>query len=696
MSRILRSLLQNLYNNPSLVKGRLYSRFYRKEYNAVKNLSLIKRLESITFSTRQYSNSSSFEPSKLIINKVDDDEIKSHGEDAVASVVERTDDSELAEDELEHLLPSQRQKHHSDLLLTKISESQTTHDVLYTYKRHRDVMNVRHYLETLKQLSNLVCKGIESGAILSETEDFRDLCHEIYRSTRRMELDELMSTLKYLCRLEVPSESKLIQSVLQMLKYYINDLELRQLIFLEFLLKKMPLTTLSDALRTALPILIENCLKPETLVNLSLMDLSQILSICVHGKVRNTGMVLKEIYKRGRIDKPSLAMTFIWNLSDIHIKWEKMILLTKEDILTREVLIKECIETLSRDISSLTQQQVETTLSKLCEAYEKRDICCYNEHFLQAVSDFIVHEKLGFVKVAHFIRKFLKMNYHCEKLTHYMMNLVLECPQDVPDARVGVIPLISFLSACDQHPSNVNDVLDILMDHKSVKLDPEDFYRKPLLVISQELLSLGYYHHTLVKIITNPDSLRLYMSRYDNDNTNHKRLLEVDVALDKLFNSTERVPDMFLENGRSLLRKQLPSKSGLKSILHQILGEPQPLISGVLTDSYIYIDHVLVLDEKGYPVQLTPPETESQTNVSASSLEIPDNCTRVAILDIGSSYVYKPGDILVGPARLKQKLLELEGFTVVCLLQSVIYRYQPDEKALYVKRELANAGIAFK
>lgn len=69
---------------------------------------------------------------------------------------------------------------------------------------------------------------------------------------------------------------------------------------------------------------------------------------------------------------------------------------------------------------------------------------------------------------------------------------------------------------------------------------------------------------------------------------------------------------------------------------------------------------------------------------------------RIAILDIGSSHTYRPGDHMNGHTRLKQKLLKARGFTVVVMLQSAIFRHPQEEKVLYVKRELINAGVVFR
>ncbi|XP_045603661.1 uncharacterized protein [Procambarus clarkii] len=693
MSRILRTFLQNLYGTPGVFRAQLHHKLYRTEYNIAKNCSQINRLAYTPSSIRCYSSSSTYETTKRINNKFDKDRVKHDGNHALTSVLP---DNDFVEENLENLLPSQRQKHYSDILLTKIYECQTADEVFDIYKQHREVMNVRHLLTTMRQLNDLVFQGVEDGAVLHEMEDFRDLCHEIYGSARRMEADELIEVLKYLCRLEVSPESKLIQCILQMLKHFINDLEVKQLMFLDFLLKKMPLTALSDALLTAIPILIENCLKPEMLVDYSLSELSHLLSICSRGLVRNIGIILQEIYKRGSITKLSSAMTIIWNLTEMQTRKGTKSLLTKEDILAREVIMKECLEAVAKDISSLNNQQMETTLTKVYDAYEKRDVCCYNEHFLHAVSKYAVQKQLDFVKVAHLIRKLMRMNYHSEELANYMVELVLSHPQDVPEARVSVMPLLSIMSTCDAPPSGCSDALDILMEHKSMRLNTDDFFKKPLLLIVQDLFNLGYCHEGLVNIITNPDTLRIYLSKYSKEDVNHRRLLEVDMALDKLFNSHERVPKTFVDNGKRLVLNQLPSRSDLKFILHQVLDEPEHLISGVVTDSGIYIDHLLVLDEERHPVLLNLPEVKFERNISTSFLEIPEGFTRIAVLDIGSSHVYKPSDRLSGPARLKEKLLESEGYTVLNLLQPVIFRHHAEERFLYVKRELMNAGIAFR
>ncbi|XP_071513059.1 uncharacterized protein [Panulirus ornatus] len=696
MSRILRTFLQTLDFTPVTLKGLPFTKFSAKKYSAFKNVLLDKRLESAPLTVRCFSSANTFGPYELGNNKTDDDQIKSHNEDRLASRSQNLESQLMKEKDFENLLPSQQQKRYNDLLLNKIYECHTAYEVFEIYKRHKDVMNVQHHLAVVRQLNDLVAKGYEDGIKIREKDDFRDLCHQIHACSRRLELEELVSVLKYFIRLEIDPESKLIQTILQMLRHYVNDLNLKQMVFLEFLLKKMPPTTLSDALLTALPILIDNGLKEQEMKDLTLLELSKILGLCVRGTGRQTGMVLQEIYERGSINTAFPAVNIIWTLAKMHMTPGRRFLVSKEDVLTREILMKECLETVAKNLTSLTSQQIETTLTKLSEAYENRDHCCYNESFLHAVSTHAICECLSFEKIAHIIRKFLKMNYHAEDLVHHMIKMVLDCPQAVLEARIGVLPLLTSIAACEHHPSNTNDALDILLNHRSVGLDKEDYFKRPLLWIALYLLTVGHYNHKVLELLTDPDTLSIYMSRYSKESASQKRLLEVDQALCDLYPSSARVPEIFLENGRRLVRDQPSSRSNLKFILHQILNEPDYLISGLVTNNDIFVDHLLVLDDEGHLVKLKPTKSSLESNISIDSLEIPENYSRIAILDIGSSHSYKPGDHLNGHTRLKQKLLKARGFTVIVILQSAVFRHPQEEKVLYVKRELINGGVVFR
>lgn len=213
----------------------------------------------------------------------------------------------------------------------------------------------------------------------------------------------------------------------------------------------------------------------------------------------------------------------------------------------------------------------------------------------------------------------------------------------------------------------------------------------PSLSLALDLLSIGYYHHPLLEILTSEDFLSLYMGKYSRSNVTMKQLLQLHQILTILGKSHLRVPAEYLKDVRLLKRDQTLSSSDLISRLHQILEEPRLVLSGVLTDDDLYIDHLIIIDEEGKPVMVTE-SFPSQGNTRIDALNIPENTKRIAILDIKSTDTYGPTNLLKRFVRVDEQLLEASGFTVVPILQSRVNQLTVDEKNLYIKSLLESAG----
>ncbi|MPC26972.1 hypothetical protein E2C01_020125 [Portunus trituberculatus] len=167
-----------------------------------------------------------------------------------------------------------------------------------------------------------------------------------------------------------------------------------------------------------------------------------------------------------------------------------------------------------------------------------------------------------------------------------------------------------FSALCDQLYSQcrrmeVDDWLNLLKylcllrvpaTSKLCQVALQEYYKKPLLQVAVELLSVEYYHPQLMQILTSPDTLSLFMSKYHKENINHSRLVDVDQALGRLVSSPHRVPETFLEPGRRLRASQQPTRSFLKAMLHQILPDPSYLMSGLLSGGGIFIAQTKMAD----------------------------------------------------------------------------------------------------
>lgn len=72
-----------------------------------------------------------------------------------------------------------------------------------------------------------------------------------------MKTNDIIEMLKVFTYFKIPTNSILTQSLLQMIRTTINEISLRDIIFIVFLLKKMDSTPLRDALLIALPLVFQ-------------------------------------------------------------------------------------------------------------------------------------------------------------------------------------------------------------------------------------------------------------------------------------------------------------------------------------------------------------------------------------------------------------------------------------------------------
>lgn len=69
----------------------------------------------------------------------------------------------------------------------------------------------------------------------------------------------------------------------------------------------------------------------------------------------------------------------------------------------------------------------------------------------------------------------------------------------------------------------------------------------------------------------------------------YKLLLRIHQALVTFGPNSLRVPEKYLQKARTFARERPPSKSDLRVRLHQILDNPDHLVSSVIADNDVYI-----------------------------------------------------------------------------------------------------------
>lgn len=210
-----------------------------------------------------------------------------------------------------------------------------------------------------------------------------------------IEVNDTIDALKVITYMGAPSNSTIIQVLLQLIRHNVNDLSLQQIIFLDFLLSHHDGAPLVEALRLALPMVfeIQFPIKVDRDNLTQLVECFQYISKkdvsarCVEDNVKSL------LNYKEEIDVKS-AMSIIWSICEL-----------KADEFF-EPLLTKVINSLILNIDSLSYSEIETTLSKLLRKYTPVLKFYYNETLCDVAANYLIDNNLGFDAAVYLQKRF--------------------------------------------------------------------------------------------------------------------------------------------------------------------------------------------------------------------------------------------------------------------------------------------------
>lgn len=211
-----------------------------------------------------------------------------------------------------------------------------------------------------------------------------------------IEVYDTVDALKVITYMGAPSNSTIVQVLLQLIRHNVNDLSLQQIIFLDFLLSHHESVPLVEALRLALPMVfeIQFPIKVDRDNLTQLVECFQYVSKkdvserCIEAHVK---YLLR--YKEDMDAKST--MSIIWSICEM-----------KADEFF-EPLLTKAINSLILNIDSLSYSEIETTLSKLLKKYTPVLKFYYSETLCDVAANYIIDNDLGFDSAVYLQRRFI-------------------------------------------------------------------------------------------------------------------------------------------------------------------------------------------------------------------------------------------------------------------------------------------------
>ncbi|XP_047115538.1 uncharacterized protein LOC124795518 isoform X1 [Schistocerca piceifrons] len=565
-----------------------------------------------------------------------------------------------------------------DLLMQNLKCTTDPKSLMEVVKVHHSIMNNKHVMQALRSLFELSKSESSHQAkqFVIQSAEFHKLCHTLKLQSRSLEINETIEALKIVSFLGLPSSSPLIQVLLQLVRYNVNELSLQHIVFLEFILKKFDSCPLVDALNIALPIVFEIQL-PIKLDRENPSHMAEMLQYAVRNSLSDSIVSLLIDRLTGtchKMDKKT-AENITWVLLDVD-----------RPVLSIPFLLRQTLNIVSENINSLSFDEVHALVSKVVKKYLKTSGNFYHEEFLDSCASYVIEKRCTLEKTCWILKKLTRLGHSSIKLLDYIANIVANDPNVLESAEPNTIfALTSGMSSANYGTKYWNVIEKSILKNKIME---EDKIELPWIKFTLELASLGCFHPPLLRRIFEEQFLRKFLAR-DYNLLDHLQLLMLFQAVITLFPSYSGPlpPDDIIQKA-SRLNGDNVNEFPLKGALEHGLGGASYLQTRFTTKLGHFIDHVIVMRKGGYPVAVNHSKDQEPMKQLIEDLIIPPDSKVILVLAFHRGCYTLNCKRLRGHFDMMCKGLEAMGYAVVPVSLSLWSDIPDYEKIPYLMQNI--------
>lgn len=207
-----------------------------------------------------------------------------------------------------------------------------------------------------------------------------------------------MNTVKCLSYLGVSVKSNIMQIMLQLLSKMINEMNLQQITFFQFLLKDLSHCPLVEALKLSLPIIFE-------------IQIRYKMENSVYWQVEYLKYTTKYGLSQDNFD--FIMSRIIQNINQLDSKIAKELLLClyHKNYKTKNFInvINKCSHIFINNIEYMTSQDIEVILSKMINKYLTESDVFYDEQFINETVEHLINKEESFESMGYILKKFNKI-----------------------------------------------------------------------------------------------------------------------------------------------------------------------------------------------------------------------------------------------------------------------------------------------
>lgn len=510
---------------------------------------------------------------------------------------------------------------------------------------------------------------------LTNHSGFDKMCHMMKFKAPRMEVNDLVASLKVLNYFGLKSESLLVQRILNLLKDQINELTPNQLLFLSFLLSKMNKTPLIEALEIAIPVVFD-------------LNLSQKMD---HNNVTELADLLYYMASTPMKFKPKNMTSVITALTlhglNLNLKEARSVILSilafRDFEPVYEKLFDNCMKIVNRNYMSMTFEEIEEILLKLNIKIHAGEDYFYNENFYNNCANFVVAQDVGNLKASYILKKFNSVTFVNYKLLDYIDRTIVDNHSLLSSSNAaGLMTFAVGFSNANYKSENWEIFKSLLHENPLLHNEKRNL---PMIRFAVTMMALGFQSNILLEKIFNSEYLEESLNR-DEYRANHIQLLLLWQTVKLLLpDYVGPLPEQrFIDEAILVNRSKLVYK-GFLDILANILGGNEFIQTNVLSSHGHCLDFVVAFDNNENPIAM-PCKINNFDELPTSQVK-----PVVVFFNTKRSCSMNYPQKLRATFDLQQRTIEALGIRTVNIFTDNLNKMSQNEKLDYTEREIRYA-----
>ncbi|KAJ8678872.1 hypothetical protein QAD02_014659 [Eretmocerus hayati] len=547
--------------------------------------------------------------------------------------------------------------------------------------QNKDLYDANHIIQALSLMQKYYKENQVPISIIHNSDDFVQLCKILQSHLLKLDTYQATEALKILNQLRVSGSTRIIQSLLQIIRCSLNELVLEQVYFLTFLLDRMEENPLTKAILCALP----QVFMAQVKVQLDKDDLRELSSALIyaskHIEDKDTIEFILDATD-GNYDSLDLdsALKIFWALGDI-----------KSSSVAYTSLLDKCQLFLmeeSKPGSSLDGPKIFRTLMVMADKVFEGQSHFYNSVVVHNLTNRFLECNYRLDQGLLVLNKLIKIKHVCLPLIDHLLWEVHNNHQFLSVCNpFAISSLVRGLAMANYKPQCWEETKELILKNYTRIVDMMNLF-----YLAVDLAALGCFDHDLLKLVFS-EFHNPYLLARDSMYT-LKRLYQCVRTLHPAYDGPWPSQLMIFSFMEMEHHSEVNNKF-LLSCFEKIFGCSSLIKCNVKTELGHHIDFLVVLQD-GIPVVVESkhPNVESSSS-NVEDLDIPYDFERLAIILLPESAYPRNVKILDAVHAMYLRSLEAMDYIVVPVPMPV-WMASPEWERLPFLRQLINEQLQAK